>query len=116
MSLFDGTLAGSTDDVFADPFLDGPTATRLRLLLLAEDEAQHRAEPVRAVAEAAGVRISEVVADGGRPLVRCAQLVARTDFAATYLALGSGIDPVRSAHLADLREQWALQDRPDPTA
>ena len=36
-----------------------------------------------------------------------ASLVARTDFAATYLALGGGIDPSRSPHLADLREVWA---------
>ena len=112
VSLFDGPLATSVEDVFADPFTDSAWGARLRLLLLADDGEQRRAGPLRSVADAAGVRTSEVVADPGRPLERLAQLVARTDFAATYLALGCGVDPARSPHLADLRELWAGQDRP----
>jgi glucose/mannose-6-phosphate isomerase len=112
VSLFDGRLAPRTDDVFADPFLDGPGASgpQLRLLLLSDTEDAPHAAPVRAVAEHAGIRLSDLPAPAGRPLERLAFLVARTDFAATYLALGSGVDPSRSAHLADLREQWAEQD------
>jgi hypothetical protein len=30
--------------------------------------------------------------------------VSRTDFAATYLALGLGLDPATSPHLAELRD------------
>lgn len=113
VSLFDGPLAGSSaEDIFADPFADSAWGARLRLLLLADDGDQRRAGPLRQVADAAGIRTSEVVADPGRPLERMAQLVARTDFASTYLALGCGVDPARSPHLADLRQLWAGQDRP----
>ena len=69
------------------------------------------AGPVRAVAGRAGVRVSDLAAPGGRPLERFAFLVARTDFAATYLALGNRVDPSRSSHLADLRDVWS-RDRP----
>ena len=107
VALFDGPFAPQQDDVFADPFLDGPTGPALRLLLLADDEAAAHAGPVRAVAVRSGVRLSDLVASAGRPLERFAFLVARTDFAASYLALGNRIDPARSAHLADLRDVWS---------
>lgn len=115
VSLFDGRFATGrpvgavpeADPMFADPFLDGPVGTSLRLLLLSDTEAAPHVAPVRAVAARAGVRTSELVAAVGRPLERLAALVARTDFAATYLALGGGTDPSRSPHLADLRELWA---------
>ena len=55
-------------------------------------------------AEDAGVRVSEHVALQGHPLTRLAGLVALTDFASAYLALGQGFDPAISAHLADLRD------------
>jgi len=38
-------------------------------------------------------------------LVRLADLVAHVDFAATYLALGLGLDPALSPHLAELRDR-----------
>ncbi len=114
VSLFDGAFAGGratasteVDPLFADPFLDGPSGPSLRLLLLSDTEDPPHAGPVRAVASRAGVRVSELAAPAGRPLERLASLVARTDFAATYLALGGGTDPSRSPHLADLREVWA---------
>jgi glucose/mannose-6-phosphate isomerase len=113
VSLFGGRLAPTDDDLFADPFLEGGAGaggTRLRLLLLSDTEDAPHSGPVRAVAEHAGIRLSDLPAPEGGPLERLAFLIARTDFAATYLALGSGIDPSRSAHLADLREQWAEQD------
>ena len=40
-----------------------------------------------------------------RPIERLASLVALTDFAATYLALGLGLDPAVSRHVADLRDR-----------
>lgn len=109
VSLFDGRFTPQQDDVFADPFVDGPSGPALRLLLLSDDEEAVHAGPVRVVAGRAGVRVSDLAAPAGRPLERFAFLVARTDFAATYLALGSGVDPSRSPHLADLREVWAEQ-------
>ena len=66
--------------------------------------ASRLAYSVKMPAEAAGVRVSEQVALEGHPLARLAGLVALTDFAAAYLALGQGFDPALSAHLADLRE------------
>lgn len=119
VSLFDGQFATGrpgarshdVDPLFADPFLDGPAGPSLRLLLLSDTEHAPHSAPVRSVAARAGVRTSGLAATVGRPLERFASLVARTDFAATYLALGGGTDPSRSPHLADLREVWASGDR-----
>jgi hypothetical protein len=103
VATFGGPFAASPDDVFADPFLDGPAAPRLRLVVLREG-GPSAASAVLAVAERAGVRVSEVVAEQPDPLRRLAVLVSRTDFAATYLALGLGLDPATSPHLAELRD------------
>ncbi|SDP27472.1 phospho-glucose isomerase C-terminal SIS domain-containing protein [Pedococcus dokdonensis] len=107
--------ARSTDDIFADPFLDGPAAPRLSLLMLRDvlpdpmtreaDEARHLAEAVTTAAREAGVRVSEVTAQAGHPLTRLAGQMATTDYAATYLALGLGLDPAVSPHVADLRDR-----------
>jgi glucose/mannose-6-phosphate isomerase len=35
---------------------------------------------------------------------RFARVVARVDFAATYLALATGLDPATSPHVAELRD------------
>ena len=123
VAAFDGpfTAAGSggtaDDDLFADPFLDGEAAPRLRLLLLRDAlpepmtptavAAARLADAVKMTAEDAGVRVSEQVALPGHPLARLAGLVALTDFASAYLALGQGFDPAVSAHLADLRDATA---------
>ncbi|HZI98440.1 MAG TPA: SIS domain-containing protein [Actinomycetales bacterium] len=105
VATFGGDFAATSEaDVFADPFTDGPPAPKMRLVLLSTGEASAGAEVVRSIAERAGVRTSDVVADDGPRLVALAQLLARTDFAATYLALGSGFDPAISPHVADLRD------------
>ena len=101
------------DDIFTDPFLDGPAAPRLSLLMLRDvlpdpltreaDEARILAEAVTTAAREAGVRVSEVTAEPGHPLTRLSGQIATTDFAATYLALGLGLDPAVSPHVADLR-------------
>lgn len=121
VATFGGLLAGSgatgeddagLDDLFRDPFLDGPTGQRLRLLLLTETTPETRGpatDAVLAIAERSGVRVSEVSAGAAGPggpgaLEVLARLVARTDFASTYLALGSGFDPAISPHVADLRD------------
>ena len=53
----------------------------------------------------AGVRVLTVAAEPGHPLVRLAGQIAQTDFAATYLAIGLGLDPAVSPHVADLRDR-----------
>lgn len=118
VATFGGPFAArSDDDLFADPFADGPAATRLRLLFLRDAEpsvdrpdgtwlmTSRTADAVRVTAQEAGVRVSEVSAEAGHPLERFADLVALTDFAAVYLALASGLDPLTSPHVADLRDR-----------
>jgi len=118
VATFGGPFAARTaQDVFADPFEDGPTGPKLRLLFLRDAEptvdrpdgawleTSRTADAVRVTAEEAGVRVSEVTADPGHPLERLADLVALTDFAAVYLALAGGVDPLTSPHVADLRDR-----------
>src|SRR5450759_2794029 len=105
----------SAPDIFADPFLDGPAQPRLGLLLLRDappatltqeqGEAEALTDAVLQTAYDAGVRVSTVVAEPGHPLVRLAGQIAQTDFAATYLAIGLGLDPAVSPHVADLRDR-----------
>ncbi len=124
VACFDGPFAAAAvrpvarrdhDDIFADPFLDGPPAPRLSLLVLrdalpdpmtAEAVAAHDlAEAVLSSARETGVRVSEATAGPGHALVRLGGHIALVDFAATYLALGHGLDPATSPHVADLRER-----------
>ncbi|WP_370518430.1 SIS domain-containing protein [Nostocoides sp. HKS02] len=105
----------SGGDIFADPYLDGPAPPRLALLMLRDAapepmtpeavEAAALADAVVAAAKEVGVRVSQVLAQPGHPLVRLAGQIATTDFAATYLALGLGLDPAVSAHVADLADR-----------
>jgi glucose/mannose-6-phosphate isomerase len=117
VATFGGPFAARPADVFADPFLDDPVGTRLRLVFLRDAvptvdrpdgawlETSRTADAVRVTAEEAGVRISEVTAEPGHPLERFADLVSLTDFAAVYLALAAGLDPLTSPHVADLRDR-----------
>lgn len=88
------------EDIFADPFLDGPPGPRLGLLLLRDPDLEpaqgELAEAVANRARTAGVSLHEEFARSGSPLERLASLIALTDFAATYHALGSGLDPTGS--------------------
>jgi len=102
-------------DIFADPFLDGPAQPRLGLLLLRDApattmtrqraDAEALTDAVLQTAYDAGVRVSTLVAEPGHPLVRLAGQITQTDFAATYLAIGLGLDPAVSPHIADLRDR-----------
>ena len=118
VATFDGPLAANPDDIFADPeFGDAPAGPRMRLVLLRDAqpspgspdgswlETSRTADAVRLTAQDAGIRVTEFAADPGHPLERLADLISRTDFAAVYLALASGIDPLTSPHLADLRDR-----------
>ncbi len=120
VATFDGPLARRPDeDIFADPDFGDPTSSSalLRLLLLRDAaptpdrpdgswlETSRTADAVRLTAEDAGVRVTEIAADPGHPAERLADLVALTDFAAVYMALAGGIDPLTSPHVADLRDR-----------
>ena len=117
-----GGVTGSAGrDLFADPFLDGPPTPQLGLLMLRDHstlpgppgspehlaalEAGRLAEAVADSARDSGVRVWEVEALGGHPIERLASLMAMTDYAATYLALGLGLDPAVSRHVTDLRDR-----------
>jgi glucose/mannose-6-phosphate isomerase len=112
VACFDGPLAGgegahgATDDIFVDPFLDGPTRPPLRLIMLrdtSEGADRRLTDTVVSVAEDAGVRVSLIEAEASDPVLRLAHHVALTDFAATYLAIGQGYDPSSSPHVRLLR-------------
>lgn len=105
-----GTAGGSRgDDIFADPYLDGPAAPRLGLLALRdpdlEPQAAALADAVVASARESGAVVLEQEARPGEPIERLASLVGLTDFAATYLALGLGLDPSVSRHVTELRDR-----------
>ena len=97
----------------ADPFLDGPAQPRLALLMLrdvARDDPAGRAstaltEAVISEAHSAGCKVVEVTAEAGPPIARLARQLAMVDYIATYLAIGTGIDPSVSPHVADLRDR-----------
>jgi D-arabinose 5-phosphate isomerase GutQ len=94
---------GGMDDLFLDPLAGDEIGTHLRLVLLGR-QGERTFAAVQRIAEEAGVKVSEVTADAEGDLALFAQLVARMDFAAAYLALATGYDPAVSPHVADLRE------------
>ncbi|GAB4077596.1 SIS domain-containing protein [Nostocoides australiense] len=122
-------------DIFADPFLDGPPAPEVGLLLVRDRDprAGEEGSAVRASGAAAyrepnapigpqdaarinltqaivdlalarGTRVHELTPGPGPDIVRLAELIAQIDFAATYLALGHGLDPAAAPAVADLRD------------
>lgn len=119
VACFDGPFArtseGGGTDVFADPFLDPPSGPRLGLLMFREPlpepvtaaaAARHNlAQAVLESAQEAGVRVWEQVTPAGDPLVRLADQLSLIDYTATYLAIGLGLDPGGSAHVAALRDR-----------
>ena len=105
----DDSGGGRSDDLFADPYLDGPPAQRLGLLALRDPDlapdAVALADAVVASARETGIPVFEQQARSGAPIERLASLVALTDFMATYLALGLGLDPSVSRHVTELRDR-----------
>lgn len=102
------------DDIFADPFLDGPAQPRLGLLVLRDDADRASRDSVQttaltdavvAEADGAGCKVVEVAAASGPPIARLARQLAMVDYIATYLAIGTGIDPSISPHVAELRDR-----------
>ncbi|GAA1669986.1 SIS domain-containing protein [Fodinicola feengrottensis] len=122
-----GSVAGPKD-IFADPYeedeeaANAPDPTRLRVVLLRDEPEEagvelEGAEPVRPdsaradvvedLATERGVGISVISAEGASLLERLASLIAVTDFASLYLALGHGIDPVVVPAVSELKERSA---------
>lgn len=100
-------------DIFADPYLDGPTGASLGLVLLrdpvpggrspeADLERHNTAQSVADHAGSRGVRVLEHRATEGHDVERIAELIALTDFASTYLAIGHGLDPATTPGITGL--------------
>ena len=109
------------DSLFRDPYLDAAPDPRLAVVLVrdATDAANPQpagsgavAEAVVAAARASGVQVSEAQASPGHPLERLADLVSLVDFTATYLAIGGGLDPSVSDHVAALRQRRSTPPAP----
>ncbi|MBD3784416.1 MAG: phosphosugar isomerase [Micrococcales bacterium] len=104
-----GGPGGGERDIFADPYLDGPSLPRLGLVVLRDPgldpAARGLADAVVGSAREAGAVVLEPEARAGHLVERLASLVGLTDFAATYLALGLGFDPSVSRHVTDLRDR-----------
>lgn len=120
VGLLDGVFGGLAEgmrDIFADQEETEVEGTRLRLVLLRdgglnpEDDAdeplaveERRADAVQTLAERRGVRCDVVTAEGGSALERLASLVAVPDFAAVYLALAHGLDPMAVPAITEMKE------------
>lgn len=102
--------SNAPDDIFADPFLDAPRTPNLGLLSIHREPSEHRdalsrvAAGVEEMARAAGATVVELHPQDDVPVARLAQLIQRIDFTASYLAVGSGVDPSVSRHVTSLRD------------
>jgi glucose/mannose-6-phosphate isomerase len=124
VGLLDGVYGGLAEagrDMFADreELSEENEPTRLRLVVLrdgglaADDEIgsgepaaveARRADAVLELAARRGVRCSVLTAEGGSPLERLASLVAVPDFAAVYLGLAHGLDPMAVPAVTEMKE------------
>jgi len=114
-----GALAENQRDIFADPEDEDTSSTRLRVVLMRDggldDEMrddnepaaveERRAEALQTAAEARGVRMTVVTAEGGSALERLASLVAVPDFTSVYLAMAHGFDPMAVPAVEELKER-----------
>jgi glucose/mannose-6-phosphate isomerase len=108
----DGPFAGSgsVEDLFRDRVDDdGGERTRMRLVLLrdAEEHPQvaRRATVSEELAQARGVQVSTVLAEGASPFERIASLIALGDWATVYLALLEGRDPTPVDAITELKSR-----------
>jgi glucose/mannose-6-phosphate isomerase len=110
---FDGPAGGlRSDDIFADPALGEANGMRLRLVLLRDPADEHpqvrrRAEVSRELADARGIPVTELMAEGDSRLERLAALVGPIDYATVYLALALGVDPTPVVAIQDLKDRIA---------
>lgn len=106
----DGPLAGasSDDDIFRDRVED-EAALRMRLVLV-RDSHEHaqvarRADVSAEVAQARGVPVTVLTAEGTAAYERLASLVGLIDYASVYLAVLYGLDPTPIGPIDELKER-----------
>lgn len=81
----------------------------LRLVLLADPAGEHSSvtsarTAAVSLAAARGAEVSEIVMEGGSPLLRLGSAVLLLDYASVYLGIAYGIDPLAIAAIKDLRD------------
>jgi glucose/mannose-6-phosphate isomerase len=112
---FDGAFAsaGSTaGDIFRDR-VDDLAASRLRLVLLRDDDGDATKRRARITEQVAGDRsvlTTVLPAEGASPVERLASLVCLTDFATVYLAILQGIDPSPVAPIDEVKRRLESGD------
>ena len=107
----DGPLAAgsATEDFFRDR-VDDDESTRLRLVLIHDDDGSvttARVEASQELAATRGVPVSLLRSEGVHPLERFASLAGVLDYASVYAAIGQGIDPTPVAPIDDLKNRLA---------
>jgi glucose/mannose-6-phosphate isomerase len=114
---FDGPLAAGVDDddLFRDRIEDA-APLRLRLVVVRDDSgdemAARRADVSAEVANARGVAVSVLSAQGSSAIERYASLVGLLDYVSVYLGLAYGLDPTPIRPIDELKR--ALRDSPYP--
>jgi glucose/mannose-6-phosphate isomerase len=106
--IFDNSdVVGDPDlDLFRDR-VDEPEPQHMRLVLVRDDAgdelAARRAESSAEVAQARGIAVTTLTAEGGSAVERLASLVGLIDFASVYLALARGVDPTPIVPIDELK-------------
>jgi glucose/mannose-6-phosphate isomerase len=115
--LIDGVFRPSPEPDFPlgeltmDPAEEPPSdAVSLRLVLVADPAGEDTKgtrlrEAAGELALQRGIDVSELSAEGERPLRRVAGLVHLADYTSVYLAIACGVDPSAAAAVGDLRER-----------
>lgn len=104
----------SDEDFFADrgeePDEDA-VHVPLQLVLLRDpdehEQVARRADVSASLAQDRGIGVSTLLAEGASPYERLASLVGLVDWASTYLALLSGLDPTPVTAIEDLKQRIA---------
>ncbi|HTT50584.1 MAG TPA: SIS domain-containing protein [Streptosporangiaceae bacterium] len=108
------------DPVLAAPVLDEPGLDEedeprppvpLRLVILRDTvehpQAARRREASAELAGRRGIEVSELAAEGDRPLQRLASLIQLIDYSTVYLGIAIGVDPGPVAAIGDLKDRIA---------
>jgi glucose/mannose-6-phosphate isomerase len=110
----DGNLAGSvSDEDFFRDRVEEPDPMRLRLVVLRDDDAgtaSARADASEEVANARGIGVTVVRAEGSSAFERLASIIGLIDFASVYLGLATGFDPTPIGPIDDLKARLAAHD------
>ncbi|RAY14271.1 mannose-6-phosphate isomerase [Actinomadura craniellae] len=109
---FDGFFAnrpgggtGDLDDFFRDRSEDSETGLHLVVLRDTDEHPQvrKRREVSVELAQARGLGVTEIRAEGEHPLERIATLIALADYVTVYLAIALGVDPTPVSAIQELK-------------